>query len=232
MATSPTCTSCGRRSLRHRKRTDDYVCRKCGAIHLAEDVQADELADVQLRRLRPASRLPSRRPRGGAVRQREIADALAGMEAACKAMDVAVERVLKQHDPLGCLPFALALATGVIAAAVAVRSMRWYLAALVSVGAAAAMSVVLMIFRIVSFSRQHPLLAEMFKLQHSRADEDAEFNRIELGEAIVHRYLPPEQGEPLLERLEDAKVRTAMLLGLSGLEFAGDEPWPRDRSGA
>ncbi len=153
------------------------------------------------------------------------------MEAACKEMDVAVARVCKLHDPLGCLPFALALATGAIVAAVSARSLRWYLALFLSFGAAAGMSVVLMIFRIVSFSRHHPLLAQMYKLQHSRADEDADFNRIELSEAIVHHYLPPEQGQPLLERLEDAKLRTETVLGLSGLEFAGDEPWPRDRSG-
>jgi hypothetical protein len=73
---------------------------------------------------------------------------------------------------------------------------------------------VLMVFRVVSWWRHHPLLAQMYKLQHGRADEDADFDRIELGEAIVDHYLPPEQSEPLLDRLEDAKERTARLLGL------------------
>ncbi|MGO9837047.1 MAG: hypothetical protein ACLP1X_22865 [Polyangiaceae bacterium] len=220
MASSPTCSSCGRRSLRYRKRTDDFVCRKCSAVLLAADVRAGELVEVQLRRLRPASRLvaPRRRPRADTARNREVARALAEMEAACKQLDTTVDRISRQHDPLGCLPFVLSLATGIVVAGIAARSVRWYLVVCVSLGGAAVTWLVLMVFRVTSWSRNHPLLAQMYKLQHGRADEDADFDRVELGEAIVDHYLPKEQSEPLLDRLEDAKERTAKLLGLDNAE--------------
>jgi hypothetical protein len=144
-----------------------------------------------------------------------LARALAEMEAASKQLDVAVDGICKRHDPLGCLPFLLALVTGVIVAWIAARSARWYLVVFLSFGGAALTWLVLMVFRVMSWSRHHPLLAQMYKLQHmGRDEEDADFDRIELGEAIVDHYLPEEQSEPLLHRLENAKERTARLLGL------------------
>lgn len=153
-----------------------------------------------------------------AARQREVAVALADMEAACDQLGVAVRGVCARHDPLGCLPFVLALSTAAIVAGVAARSARWYFAVLLSLGGAALMWIVLMIFRVVSWSRHHPLLAEMYKLQHlGRGNDDADFYRIELSEAIVRHYLP-EQGVPLLASLEGAKQRAARSLGLDGYE--------------
>jgi hypothetical protein len=221
LASSPTCSSCGRRSLRYRKRTEDFVCRKCSAVLLAADVRTDVLAEAQLRRLRPTSRLAAsrRRPTADTARNREVARAVAEMEAACKQLDVTVNGISRRHDPLGCLPFVLALITGVIVAGIAARSARWYLVVLLSFGGAVLTWIVLMVFRVVSWSRHHPLLAQMYKLLHDRADEDADFARVELSEAIVLKYLPPEQSEPLLERLEEAKERTAKLLGLEDGEL-------------
>jgi DNA-directed RNA polymerase subunit RPC12/RpoP len=216
LASSPACSSCGRRALRFRKRTEDYVCRKCGTVLLAAAVQEDELAEVLVRRLRPSSRrrtLP-RRPRADAVRRREVADALADMEAACKQLDVTVGRICKEHDPLGCLPFVLAAATGAVIGAVTVRSVRWNFAILLPLGGAALTWIVLMVFRVVSWSRQHPLLGQMYKIQYGKGDDDADFDRIALGEAIVRHYLPPNERDPLLARLDDAKTRTEKLLGL------------------
>lgn len=166
--------------------------------------------------MRPVSRIPTapKRPTVNAARQREVVLALADMEAACNQLDAAVRGVCKLHDPLGCLPFVLALSTGAIVAGVTVRSVRWYFALPLSFGGAVLIFLVLMAYRVASWSRHHPLLAEMYKLQHIRADEDADFDRIELSEVIVRRYLPEEQGEPLLARLKDTRQRTARLLGL------------------
>ena len=80
--------------------------------------------------------------------------------------------------------------------------------------AAALTWIVLMAFRVVSWSRQHPLLGQMYKLQYGKGDDDADFDRIALGEAVVRHYLPPNERDPLLARLDDAKTRTEKLLGL------------------
>lgn len=143
---------------------------------------------------------------------------MADMEAACQQLDMAVSSICTRHDPVGCLPFVLALSTGAIVAGVAARSARWYFAVLLSLGGAALMWIVLMIFRVVSWSRHHPLLAEMYKLQHlRRGNEDADFDLIELSEAIVRHYLP-EQSVPILASLADAKRRAAVSLGLDDYE--------------
>jgi hypothetical protein len=147
------------------------------------------------------------------------------MQAARKQLDVAVDAIAKRHDPIGWQPFLLALVTGVIVAGVTARTVRWYVAVLLSLAAAALMWIVLMFFRIASWIRHHPLLVQMYKLQH--LGEVADFDRIELGEAIVRHYLPPAQCEPLLDRLDDVKERTAGLLGLDD-----GEPSPRDQGGA
>ena len=148
------------------------------------------------------------------------------MDAARKQLDVTVDAIAKRHDPVGWQPFLLALATGVIVAGVTARTVRWYLVVFLSLAAAALMWIVLMFFRVASWIRHHPLLAQMYKLQHMGAGDDADFDRIELGEAIVHHYLPPELSEPLLERLDDAKEQTGRLLGLDD-----GEPSPRDHGG-
>jgi hypothetical protein len=81
------------------------------------------------------------------------------------------------------------------------------------------MWLVLLFFRVLSWSRHHPLLAEMYQLRGTTPDnEDAEYDRLMLGEAIVRCYLPPEQSDPLLARMETAKLRAARLLGLDDRE--------------
>jgi hypothetical protein len=145
---------------------------------------------------------------------REVASALADMDAACQQLDVTVSGIAKQHDPFGCLPFLLATASAAIVAVVMARSVRWYFVVLVSLGAASVMWIVLMFFRVAGWLRHHPMLAALYKLQHlTGRNEDAEYDRIDLSEAIVRRYLP-EEGEPLLARLDDTRQRTARLLGL------------------
>jgi hypothetical protein len=148
------------------------------------------------------------------------------MEAARKQLDVTVGAIAKRHDPIRWQPFLLALVTGVIVAGVTARTVRWYVAVFLSLAAAALMWGVLMIFRVASWIRHHPLLVQMYKLQHMGGGDDADFDRIELGEAIVHHYLPPDVSEPLLERLADAQEQTARLLGLDD-----GEPSPQDQSG-
>jgi hypothetical protein len=123
------------------------------------------------------------------------------MEATCKQLDVTVDGIRRQHDPIGWLPFVLALVTGAIVTGITARSARWSLVVLLSFGGAVLTWIVLMVFRVVSWSRHHPLLGQMYKLQHMSRDEDAGFDRIELGETIVQEYLLPEQSEPLLDRI-------------------------------
>jgi hypothetical protein len=155
-----------------------------------------------------------RRPRGEALRHLEVAEALADMEAACKQLDATVGRICKEHDPLGCLPFVLAAVTGAVIAGVMARSVRLYFAILLPLGGAALTWIVLMVFRVVSWSRQHPLLGQMYRLQYGKGDDDADFDRMALGEAIVRQYLPPNERDPLLAQLDNAKMRTEKLLGL------------------
>gem|GEM_PF-3156009 len=200
------------------------MCRKCRVVIPAGDVVTAQLAEVQLRRLRKSAtaRMRVRKQTAGG---RAVADALVDMESACELLDVAVRGICKQHHPMGCLPPVLALATGAIVAGVTARTVRWYFAVVLSFVGGALIFVVLMVFRIVSWSRHHPLLAAMYMLQHIRGDEDADFDRIELSEAIVRHYLPEAQGAPLLARLETTKQRAARLLGLDD-----DEPSSRGRA--
>jgi hypothetical protein len=157
----------------------------------------------------------SRRPGSNLAREREIARALTEMKTAREQVDETVDRICEQHEPMGWLPVVLALVTGAIVAAVMARSVRWYVSVSCSLGGAAVMLIVLYVFRVLSWMRHHPLLALMFKLKHvDRHDEDADYHSLELAEAIVRRYLPPQQGEPLLARLEEAEHRTANLVGL------------------
>jgi hypothetical protein len=134
------------------------------------------------------------------------------MEAVSKQLDAVVDGVCKQHDPVGCLPFVLGVATAAIVAAVTASSVRWYFVVLSSIGGAALTWIGLMAFRVSSWARHHPLLFEMFKLNH-RGDDDADFGRVELGLAIVRHYLPPGEGEPLLVQVDVAKERAVRLLG-------------------
>ncbi len=58
------------------------------------------------------------------------------MEAASKQLDKAVDGICTRHDPFGCLPFVLGVATAAIVAAVTISSVRWYFVVLWSAGAA------------------------------------------------------------------------------------------------
>jgi hypothetical protein len=69
-----------------------------------------------------------------------------------------------------------------------------------------------MVFRMASWHRHHPLLAQMYKLKHAPEDDDADFDTKVLGEAIARQYLPPERSEPLLGRLTDAERRLTTFL--------------------
>jgi hypothetical protein len=147
------------------------------------------------------------------------------MRMACEELDETVDRICKRHDPLGCLPFLLTRLTRAILAGVTARSLRWYFAVAWSIGGAAMMLIILYVFRTASWLRHHPLLAQMYRLKHDDAVEDADFDRMKLGQTIVRHYLPPQQGELLLARLEEAEHRTASLLGL-------DDEGPETRGGA
>lgn len=213
MASSPPCTSCGRRALRYRKRTDDYACRKCAAVISAVEVQVAQLPLSRVRRLVARKRATSRADLAWA---KELGRAVADAEAACRQLDESVARVCKQHHPLGCLPFVLAFATGTIVVGVTARSLRWYWLALLGLAGTVGTWFCLSIFRFWSWSRNHPLLARMEQLQHARrrgldtGDEDL----LELGRVIVEKYLPEIESKELLSRLDDATERTAALLGL------------------
>ena len=74
------------------------------------------------------------------------------------------------------------------------------------------MLVVLTFFRVTSWMRHHPLLAQMYKQDHDRADADTVFDPVGLRAVIVRHYLPKEKAESLLTRLEDTKHRTLNLL--------------------
>ena len=119
---------------------------------------------------------------------------------------------------MGCLPFVLAFATGMIVVGVTARSLRSYWLALLSLAGIVGTWLCLSLFRFWSWSRNHPLLARMEQLQHARrrgrdtGDEDL----LELGRAIVRKYLPEAESKPLLARLDDATERTATLLGFDG----------------
>jgi len=184
-------------------------------------------AEAQVRRLTRRAK-PRRRSAANVEGRGEVLRALADIEAACAQLDVVVHGVCRRHDPMGCLPVVLALATGAIVAGVTARSVRWYLAILLSFAGAAVMWLLLMFFRWASWSRHHPLLARMYKLQYTKGDgDDADDDQLMLGEAIVQHYLPPEQSEPLLARVDEAKQRVERLLGLED-----DEPPPRNHAGA
>ncbi len=74
-----------------------------------------------------------------------------------------------------------------------------------------------MAFRVSSWARHHPLLFEMFKLKHGGDD----LGQVGLGQAIVRRYLPPGESEPLVVRIDVTRERAVSLLG-----FDDEEPSP------
>jgi hypothetical protein len=212
VASSPPCTSCGRRALRYRKRTDDFVCRKCAAVIPAIEVRLERLPLPQLcRRVRRRS-APSRADLQWA---KELDRAVAEVETAYDQLDETVRRICKRHDPLGCLPFVLAFTTGAIVVGVTVRSLRWYWVALLALAGTIGTWFALSLFRFWSWSRNHPLLAQMERFQHERrrGREPHDDDLLELGKAIVRRYLPEAESKTILARLDDAAERTAALLG-------------------
>jgi hypothetical protein len=218
VAGSPTCSSCGRRALRHRKRTDEYVCRKCGAVLAGAGVRADAAADVQIRRLKPASRkrrAAGRLPSASVARFQAVGDALQDMDAACKQLDDAVAGVCRRHDPLGCLSGVLAGITGLVVAGVTMRSLRWYFVVSWSLSGAVLTWIVLHAFSVVSWMRSHPLLYEMWKVRHRSGDDDADLDPMALSEAIVIHYLAPDESAPLVARVEAARHRTEVVLGIN-----------------
>jgi hypothetical protein len=123
----------------------------------------------------------------------------AGHRAACDELDTAVNAIYKQHDPLGLLPFTLAFLSGLVVCAVTARSLPWYLADLCSLGATVVTRGSLMVFRVASWSRDHPLLAEM-RRQRDRA-RDERVTSVDLCEAIARHYLPKWESQKLLGRL-------------------------------
>lgn len=148
------------------------MCRKCGVVRAGANVSADEAAEVLLRRRRAARRLPWE----SAARLRAVAEALADTEAACKQLDDAVEAVCRRHDPLGCLSGVLGLVTGLIVAAVTLRSLRWYFVVSWSLSGAVLTWIVLHAVSVVSWMRHHPLLHEMYKVRHRWGDDDGDID--------------------------------------------------------
>ncbi len=126
---------------------------------------------------------------------------------------------------MGCLPFVLGALTGGFVAAVTARSVRWYLVVLGSLVGGALTFVALVVFRVLSWERQHPLLKQMYKLKHLRLrDEDTDYEFLALGQAIVRTYLPPNESEPLLLRLDAAEERVKTCSGSTH-----EEPSPGGR---
>ena len=175
-------------------------------------------ARTMVRRLRRRPGRPPRTPApSDAAGRREVAQAMAEMELACERIDEGVARAFGRHAPVGSPPFLLAIAAGAVVAGVTARSIPWSLAIGLSLAGAALTWVVLLLFRVASWSRQHPLLAEMNMLLHrKRRGEDAEYDILELGELIVRRYLPHAEGESLRATLQQARARVALLLELDG----------------
>lgn len=133
-----------------------------------------------------------------------------------EGLDEAVRVDSRRRDPTGCLPVVLALVAGGIIAAVTARSVRWYFVGLASIAGTAVMFLALSAFRVVGWTRQHPLLADLFKLRRRFVhDESAEFDILEASVAIVDQYLPPDESKPLLERLDAAKARVEKSIGAS-----------------
>ncbi len=134
------------------------------------------------------------------------------MDLARKRLDEAVARASRRHAPLGSPPFLLAGAAGVIAGAVMGSSVSWALAITLSLAVAALTCLVLVLFRVASWSRQHPLLAQMHVLLHKRRrGEDAEQAILELGEAIARHYLPASAAESLRAALVQARAQSGAM---------------------
>jgi hypothetical protein len=199
------------------------VCRKCAGIIPAVEVRVGQLPVARLRRL------AGRRPvsRSDVTGRRELTLALADAEAACRQLDEAVHRIAKQYHPMGCLPFVLAFATAVVVVGITARSLRWYWVALLALAATIGTWFTLSLLRFVSWSRNHPLLARLDRIELSRRrDEAAGDELLELGKAIVAKYLPEAESKSLLGRLDDAIERTTTLLGFD------DDHVPERHAGA
>lgn len=210
-------------SLRYRKRTDDYVCRKCATKFTASDARVG----VQLHRL---TGFTKRRGRSAAphVLTPAVRAALADFDDAYVELDRAVRELARRHEPLGCLPALLALMTGAIIAGVTARSLRWHLVAVLSVAGTVVMWAMLTMFRVHAWLRDPPLLSDLMDLQRaSRNVKDMDLERLILNEAIAQSYLPPAQGGPLLARLRNSRKRALELLGIDD-----EEPSPRAQAGS
>jgi hypothetical protein len=114
--------------------------------------------------------------------------ALDEMTAAGQRLDAAVDAIYKRHDPLGWLPIALAFAGGLVVAGAMARSAHWYFTEVSSFAAVAVTWIALMLFRVASWSRRHPLLAELHRLRYGDPARVGRIDRTALGRAIVEQY--------------------------------------------
>ncbi len=137
---------------------------------------------------------------------RRTVDALPD-EAVMRRLDAAADGIYMKHHPVNWLSFVLAFLSGGIVAGVLAQSVSWYVADLGSFAAVAVTWVTLMLFRVATWSREHPLLAAMHR---SRYGDEADFTRLErtaLNEAIVRRYLPLHERERLLPARESGPAQ-------------------------
>jgi ribosomal protein L37AE/L43A len=203
MAASPKCPLCGYRALRFRKRTKDFVCRKCNAVH-ADVIQANEPSSAGS--AASIRRSASRRRSRTLAERRELEQLLTEFEQAAQDVNAAAREIFDRHDPWGRLPKLLSLLTGVIVAVFVARVWRWYWAALLSLCSVALSWFLLTGVRTWTWIHEHPLLVSLLRAGHwglRAVDRYAE--TIDVSKEIVQKYLPVEQSRPLLDRLHVAE---------------------------
>jgi len=157
------------------------------------------------------------RPRGASSRpttsgapsadgpMRRTGDALPD-EALMRKLDAAADGIYMRHHPVNWLSFVLAFLSGGIVAGVLAQSVSWYVADLGSFAAVSVTWVSLMLFRVATWSREHPLLAAMHRLRYGDEADVTPLERAALNEAIVKHYLPPHERERLLPARETGPV--------------------------
>ena len=180
MASSPRCPSCGYRALRHRKRTHDFVCRRCRASFPA-GASPDELGSFE-----------------DVERRLAVSVALSEIDAAALAVN-------RQHTPRLRLIGALSLTTCGLMFFAALDLWSWYVAVGVSVVAAASVFAILSICRVRAWVREHPALVRLVRTRilpgrSVHYSEEALFACVD----AVQVYLPESESAKLLKRLDEA----------------------------
>jgi hypothetical protein len=220
LASSPRCRSCGFKALRYRKRAKEFVCRKCGAVVQEAELALRASVDNATRpaKQRSSAAHAARRLRQSTASHLEVAKAVEQLDEAASRVESAASEIYDRNSPFGCLPFLLALGTGAIVGAVTARTLRWYWAGALALAGTATTLFLLLFVRTRSWTREHPLLAEMsltsrFGLRHGSSREDF----VGLSSAIVMHYLPDDQSRELLDTLQAAELHAVDTLQRFGL---------------